>query len=90
MDYNRSYKHKKAYFYWDSGLVGRMFIYTSKLKKDIVFLYFNITLFQILSDTKSLWIAVKRKNGSGSQTNCVWSWRMASVYVTCNNVIACY
>ena len=88
-DYTGGYKDEKACSYWDSGFVGPIFIYESKLKKDIVFLYSNVTASQTMSDTKSPWIAVKRKDENGSQITCAWCSCMTVAYETCNHVIAC-
>ena len=66
-----------------------IFIYDSKLKKDIVCLYSNITASQTMSDAKSLWITVKRKNENGSQIICAWCSCIAGTYETCNHAITC-
>ena len=70
-DYVGRYKDQKAYSYRDSEFVGPTFIYKSKLKKDIAFLYSNVTASQTMGDRKSLWIAVKQKDENGSQIICV-------------------
>ena len=64
------YKDQKVYSCWDSGFVGPIFIYEFKLKKDIMFLYSNVIASQTMSDTKSLWIAVKRKDEDQRQIIC--------------------
>ena len=58
-DFIERYKDQKAFSYWDRGFVGPIFIYESKMKKDIVFLHSNVTASQIMSDTKSVWTVVK-------------------------------
>ena len=88
-NYIRRYKDQKTYCYWYSGFVAPILIYGSKLKKVIVFLYSNVTAYQIMSDTKSLWIAVKRKDKNGSQIICVWCSCMAGACETCNHVTDC-
>ena len=88
-NYIRCYKDQKAYCYWYSGFVAPILIYGSQLKKDIVFLYSNVTASQIMSETKSLGIAVKRKDKNGSQIICVLCSCMAGAYETCSHVIDC-
>ena len=88
-NYIRCYKDQKAYCYWYSGFVAPILIYGSQLKKDIVFLYSNVAASQIMSETKSLGIAVKRKDKNGSQIICVLCSCMAGAYETCNRVIDC-
>ena len=76
------YKDQKAYSYWDSGFVGPIFIFESNLKKAIMFLYSNVTASQTMSDTESLWSAVKRKDEDASQIICAWCSCMAGAYET--------
>ena len=85
----RVIKIKKHILIGIINLQEPIFIYESKLKKDIVCLYSTVIASQTTSDAKFLWITVKRKDENGSQTICAGCSCIAGAYETCNHVITC-
>ena len=52
-------------------------------------MYSDVTASQTMSDTKSLWIAVKRKDKNGSQIISAWCLCMVGTYETCYHNVTC-